>query len=147
MVVRAAQARQMVVRAAQARQMVVRAPQARQMVVRAPQARQMVTRGERVVRSPWVCVGKSASSERATENRAVLSHFQCSIDTLCCPGAACSLRSHLPLATLYRACSALPLYRACSALILYRACSALTHTHDHLPKPISARTNNEVNFR
>src|SRR5687768_3541761 len=79
-----------------------RAPQA-QNKVGAPQARNKVARGERSV-APGLCK-KRGSSEGATEAYVCLALSVLNDDS-CDPGASCSLRSHLPLATLFRACGA-----------------------------------------
>jgi hypothetical protein len=97
----------MVVAAPQARQMVVAAPQAQQMVVAAPQARQMVARGEREARSPWNVRKKKYRPGRPTETgQSVSRPSGARALFIFDPGAACSLRSHLPLATICRACGA-----------------------------------------
>jgi hypothetical protein len=121
----------MVVRALQAWQMVVAAPQARQMVVRALHAWQMVARGEREARSPWNVRKKKYRPGRPTEtDQRVCRPCGARALFICDPGAACSLRSHLPLATIYRA------YGASEPRPIYRACGASEPLEHRLPEPI-----------
>jgi hypothetical protein len=79
------------------------------MVVRAPQARQMVARGEREARNPWNVRKKKYRPGRPTETgQRVCRPCGARALFICDPGAACSLRSHWPLATLFRASGAPP---------------------------------------
>ena len=57
----------------------------------------------RAKRSPWICLKKRGSSERATETDVLCRTFGARIIAGCDPGAARSLRSRLPLATSYSA--------------------------------------------
>jgi hypothetical protein len=109
---------------------------------RAPQARPMVARGEREARSPWNVREKKDRPGRPIETgQSVCRPSGARALFICDPGAACSLRSHLPLATIYRACSAqdpgpstapaalrtpahLPRLRRSGPRPIYRACGA-----------------------
>jgi hypothetical protein len=67
----------------------------------------MVARGEREARSPWNVREKKYRPGRPTETgQSICRPSGARAFFICDPGAACSLRSHLPRATIYRACGA-----------------------------------------
>jgi hypothetical protein len=133
------------------------------MVVRAQQARQIVARGEREARSPRNGRKKKYRPGRPTETgQSVCRPSGARALFISDPGAACLLRSHLPLATICRACG------ASEPWLPSTAPAALRNPGYHLPRlrrfgtpgyhlprlrrfgtlrARPARTNNDVNFR
>jgi hypothetical protein len=97
----------------------------------------MVARGEREARSPWNVREKKDRPGRPIETgQSVCRPSGARALFICDPGAACSLRSHLPLATIYRACGAQDPWLPSTAPAALRTPAHLPRLRRSGPRPI-----------